>query len=213
MQWFYRLLLLCPLSFITPNVFSSNKLIDLTIRNLKQHCAIYADTLHLEAAMTRYFSHVLSPKLFLGKQQKEELDEPGEETGDPWYAWSRPAEVRLFGDTLLWASLLFFGYGRREEKMLPRFIVPGVFWSQAGWVLHEDVAATKLQMGQQEIKPQEHSKIGNRFTDLQIGFADTKENPTALNNRTQGCDLLPLTSPIALSLRKLGIPGVLTLPP
>lgn len=150
---------------------------------------------------------VLSPKLLLGKQQKEELAELGEESGDSWYVWSRPSEVRLFGDTLLWASLLFFGYGRREEEMLPRFIVSGAFWSQAGWVLHEDVAAPKLQVGQQEIKPQEHNKVRNGFT------ADIKKNPTALNNETQGCDLLPLTSPVALALSKLCIPGVLILPP
>lgn len=54
MQWFYRLLLLCPLSFITPNVFPSNKLINLTIRNLKQCCVMYADTSQAEAAVTRY---------------------------------------------------------------------------------------------------------------------------------------------------------------
>lgn len=165
---------------------------------------MYADTSQAEAAVTRYC--------------------PKSKTS-PWKAAKRRAcwtgrgkwgllvclIQTLWGQAIWWhpalsiSALLWLWEKGRE--MLPRFIVSGAFWSQAGWVLHEDVAAPKLQVGQQEIKPQEHNKVRNGFT------ADIKKNPTALNNETQGCDLLPLTSPVALALSKLCISGVLILPP
>lgn len=112
---------------------------------------------------------------------------------------------------LPWASPIFFGCGRREDEMFPRFIVYGEFQSQfvtrAGGVLHEVVAVLSSRFDKKKSNCRRQNKIEKLFS------ANAKEKTSALNNETQGWDLSSLTRPVMLDLSKLGIPSLLSFPP